>query len=144
MVLAWYLSESIEDPTAPNKTEPPVYVSLPTLLEQTGMECMTFPADTVDENPEFAQMRKDRDFSYEDTVEMTRETMPDYDKWVETFFTEHIHAHDEVRMILDGTGYFDVRDKNDKWIRVSAKKDDMVIVPSGLYHRFTLDQNVSC
>ncbi|KAK3785644.1 hypothetical protein RRG08_023899 [Elysia crispata] len=140
MVLAWYLNDSVVNPRLPNKTDPPVYVSVQSLREQSGMECLTFDAKTVDENPEFAEMREERRFSYEDTVELSRESLPDYDKMLAKFFTEHLHADDEVRMVLSGTGYFDVRDKNDKWIRVAAEKDDMVIVPAGLYHRFTLDQ----
>ena len=55
-------------------------------------------------------------------------------------FQQHIHDAEEIRYVLGGSGYFDVRNLQEQWVRVHVKKGDLITLPEGIYHRFTCDQ----
>lgn len=78
-----------------------------------------------------------RGYVTQDEVAMTAD-MPNFDELCDKFSGEHRHPDDEVRYVVEGEGIFDIRSKDDRWIRVTVTPGDMVIVPAGLYHRFFL------
>jgi 1,2-dihydroxy-3-keto-5-methylthiopentene dioxygenase len=88
---------------------------------------------------------KERGYKNRDQVCVSPQAMGDvYEDKVKMFFAEHLHEDEEIRYILDGEGYFDVRGQEDEWIRIDLVKDDMIILPAGIYHRFTTDEQNVC
>lgn len=121
--------------------DPPKFVSIETLRELSGVEYFTLNVDTYIIDGTLDKIKKERGYTYEDELVCSKECLANYDEKLKIFYTEHLHTDEEIRFCIEGSGYFDVRDKNDRWIRIEIGPGDMVVLPSGIYHRFTLDKN---
>lgn len=86
-------------------------------------------------------LARKRGYRNRDEITVSPTTMGDaYETKVKSFFAEHLHEDEEIRYIRDGKGYFDVRNEGDDWVRIQLEKDDLIILPAGIYHRFTTDE----
>lgn len=131
--------EETTDQRSPHMTDPPDFVSLDALAK-FGVNYWQVDADNYATCSELQKIRKERFYDYEDQVICSKEASG-YEEMIKKFFQEHIHSDDEVRLVVEGSGYFDIRDpENDKWIRIEVVKNDLISIPPGLYHRFTLDE----
>ncbi|KAA8498557.1 1,2-dihydroxy-3-keto-5-methylthiopentene dioxygenase [Porphyridium purpureum] len=136
-VSAWYMDEEHSvDQRQPHKTDPVQSVDAAT-LEALGV--VHWKLSGNEDDAELEQIRKDRGYSYKDVITVSPDTLPAYEQKIKMFYEEHLHSDEEIRYLLEGSGYFDVRDKQDRWIRIACPKGTMIILPEGIYHRFTLD-----
>ncbi|CAD6205163.1 unnamed protein product [Miscanthus lutarioriparius] len=130
---AWVVAENGEDLQRPREFLPL------SKLEDVGVLYWHLDPKKSESEEELVKIRKDRGYSYMDLIEICPDKLENYEEKVKNFFREHMHPDEEIRYCLEGSGYFDVRDKDDKWIRIWIKEGDMIILPAGIYHRFTLD-----
>ncbi|XP_078430973.1 acireductone dioxygenase 1-like isoform X2 [Wolffia australiana] len=134
------MDDSEEDQRLPHHREPKEYVSFQRLSE-LGVVSWRLDADAYENDENLQKIREARGYSYMDIIEVCPERLPNYETKIKNFFEEHLHTDEEIRYCLDGSGYFDVRDEDERWIRVSLKKGGLIVLPAGIYHRFTLDTN---
>ncbi|KAJ3307952.1 1,2-dihydroxy-3-keto-5-methylthiopentene dioxygenase [Boothiomyces sp. JEL0838] len=137
MVQAWYYNETEEDPRALHQFTPNREVTREQ-LDALGVLQWHINPDTELEKVD--GISKEREYSHRDQIDISKEKLPNYDEKLKIFFTEHLHDDEEIRYIMAGSGFFDIRDKEDKWIRIHCFKGDMIILPAGSYHRFILDE----
>ncbi|KAN0137625.1 Acireductone dioxygenase ARD family [Lactarius tabidus] len=112
-------------------------------LRKLGLTLQTVPLDTEGGwEPVINKIANEHGLDNRDTMDVTKEGLGDhFEEMLDKFFTEHMHHDAEVRYIFSGSGYWDIREyPTDRWIRVQVLPGDFIIVPAGIYHRFTLDE----
>lgn len=154
-----------EDPRLPHLGNTTQFVSLDQLAE-LGVLYWNLNPNDYENDPELKKIREARGYSYmvllisvfnysysvffntlkmsfslQDVLDLCPEKVENYEEKLKNFYTEHIHEDEEIRYCLEGSGYFDIRDKGDRWIRIWIKAGDLIILPAGIYHRFTLDMS---
>eukprot|EP00736_Rhodelphis_marinus_P010403 Rmarinus@m.3205 len=149
---AWFMDDKDDDQRLPHLRDENAYVS-EEYLAKLGVLYWKVDTDNgvkLHENEKecdliegslLKKIRDERDYKNYDVITCSKEKLPCYEEKLKMFFTEHIHEDEEIRCVLDGSGYFDIRSEKDDWVRIEVSKDDMIILPPGSYHRFTLDSN---
>ena len=137
-ISAWYMDSSDADQRELHQQDPNVPCSLDKIA---SLGVLHWSGLSGPEDPLLAQIKQERGYSYTDVVNVCPDKLPGYEQKVASFFTEHIHYDEEIRYCMEGSGYFDVRDEKDAWIRIKLEAGDMIILPEGSYHRFTTDSS---
>jgi 1,2-dihydroxy-3-keto-5-methylthiopentene dioxygenase len=136
-ITAWYMdSNDSDDQRLPRKREGDSAVTLDHLAKLGVLHWSNIQGTN---DPKLDQIREERGYTYFDIINVCPDKLPDYENKIKSFFREHIHYDEEIRYCVEGNGYFDVRDFDDSWIRVALEAGDIIILPEGIYHRFTCD-----
>ncbi|EPQ53994.1 Acireductone dioxygenase [Gloeophyllum trabeum ATCC 11539] len=113
-------------------------------LSALGVHYWSIPVSPSGEPDEEAvdRIARERDYKNRDVIDVSRQGLgAAYESKIKMFFEEHMHEDEEIRYILAGSGFFDVREHpTDNWIRIAMHPGDMIVLPAGIYHRFTLDE----
>ncbi|MCJ1311600.1 1,2-dihydroxy-3-keto-5-methylthiopentene dioxygenase [Agyrium rufum] len=159
-----YFHDSLPtDPRLPH-TSPSLPAVPSTLLPTLGVLASHHPTlATVDD------LARERSYANRDEITVSPEKMGAvYEDKIKMFFQEHLHEDEEIRYILDGAGYFDVRwgeghrgrevvrdvlrkgkidgegeekeGEGEGWVRIRLEKGDLIVLPAGIYHRFMVDE----
>ncbi|KAF8457230.1 Acireductone dioxygenase ARD family [Terfezia claveryi] len=137
-----YLYDNIEgDQRLPHDSGVPI---TPSTLDALGVFTRHIPPSDL---PALNALAASRSYKNRDEITVSPASIgPAYEGKVKMFFEEHLHEDEEIRWIVDGEGYFDVRDdraladgaqESGEWIRIEVGKGDMLVLPAGIYHRFT-------
>lgn len=84
-------------------------------------------------------LKAERGYIEQDEVKLSPAT-PNLDAICAKFVDEHFHDDDEVRFVLEGEGIFDIRSRDDQWMRVVVEPGDLIVVPATRHHRFLLTE----
>lgn len=106
-------------------------------LDEQGVISARFETDPGTYQGPLDDLKQSRGYVEQDEVALSPDT-PNLDAICAKFVDEHYHDEDEVRFVLEGEGIFDIRTKDDRWMRVVVEKGDLIVVPERRHHRFFL------
>ncbi|WP_100403572.1 1,2-dihydroxy-3-keto-5-methylthiopentene dioxygenase [Bacillus sp. FJAT-42315] len=75
-----------------------------------------------------------------DVISLAEHT-PNLEELLKNFQREHHHTDDEVRFIASGHGVFVIQAKNGQFFEVHLNPGDLISVPEGVRHYFTLAED---
>jgi 1,2-dihydroxy-3-keto-5-methylthiopentene dioxygenase len=138
-ISAWLMDDDTEaDQRLPHRTDPVQEVSKDKLV---SLGVLFWEGLKGEDDPRVEEIKQERGYNYSDVITCCPDKLPGYETKIKSFFEEHIHTDEEIRYCIDGSGYFDIRDEEDRWVRIELQAGDMIILPEGIMHRFTMDTN---
>ena len=108
-------------------------------LNAQGVYYAALDTDPARYQPPVDELKAARGYVAQDVIAL-EPTTPNLDAICAKFVDEHYHDDDEVRFVLEGEGIFDIRSRDDRWMRVFVEQGDLIVVPKDRHHRFLLTE----
>lgn len=114
-------------------------------LNAQGVAYRQLPTEESAYKPPLEKIMQENGYVTMDQVKMWQE-MPNFDALCQKFVGEHLHTDDEVRFVLSGSGVFEIRSQDDRWMKIIVEPQDFISVPANRYHRFYLtdEKKIQC
>jgi 1,2-dihydroxy-3-keto-5-methylthiopentene dioxygenase len=114
-------------------------------LNAQGVTYEQFETDEAKYRGPLEQLMKKRGYVTMDQVRMWPE-MDNFAALCQKFVGEHLHTDDEVRFVLSGSGVFEIRSLDDRWMKVIVEPSDFILVPANRFHKFYLtdEKKIQC
>mmetsp|Transcript_12965 Transcript_12965/g.34935 ORF Transcript_12965/g.34935 Transcript_12965/m.34935 type:complete len:199 (+) Transcript_12965:451-1047(+) len=139
-VRAWYMDGAEDvDRREPHVRDGDLERSSVSAEQLAALGVLHWSLSGAEDDADLETIRTARGYNYKDVVRVAPDSLPNYEQKLAAFYEEHMHSDEEIRYVVEGSGYFDVRDAEDRWIRIDCQKGDLIILPEGIYHRFTVD-----
>jgi 1,2-dihydroxy-3-keto-5-methylthiopentene dioxygenase len=108
-------------------------------LDRAGIHYQHLGLDPAKYQPALDALKTQSGYGTQDEVQLSAAT-PNLAAVMKKFDDEHTHSDDEIRFVLAGEGVFDIRDNDDRMIRVVVEAGDLIVVPAKVNHRFELSE----
>lgn len=138
---AWYLDSNTSKPALSTISLKPGRRpnTPPVTLKELSELGVVFFTTSLSDLTVVKQLLRHRNYKHVDEVRVSQTAKDDV--FLERWFQEHYLEDEEMRLVTDGSCYIDIRSKQDKWIRVHLMTGHMIVLPPGMYHRATLDED---
>nr|KAG5702065.1 hypothetical protein BaRGS_032314 [Batillaria attramentaria] len=124
---AWYrddVEENLQDLHQKDSTRT---LTPEEVFEKSGLRYWRI--ERSEDEDEQTKLKQEGNYNHFDWLDVSRETLPDYDEKLKSFYREHLHKDEEIRLITAGSCFFEIRDYSDQWIRLHLRKGDLINLP---------------